>query len=69
MSSSSVTLAELGVILADPALVPTGMKIKRALNLDGGSSTALWVQRPGAEAPFYLSEFGIVRDFVGIVPR
>ncbi len=69
VSSSSVTLAELGVILADPVLTPGGMKIHRALNLDGGSSTALWVQQPGAQAPFYLTEFGIVRDFVGIVPR
>ncbi len=69
VSTSSVTLAELGSILADSALMPGGMKVRRALNLDGGSSTALWVQRPGAEAPFYLSEFGIVRDFVGIVPR
>jgi uncharacterized protein YigE (DUF2233 family) len=69
VSSSSVTLEELGAILADPALIPGGMKIRRALNLDGGSSTALWVQRPGAAAPFYLTEFGIVRDFVGIVPR
>ena len=69
VSTSSVTLEELGSILADPALTPGGMKIRRALNLDGGSSTALWVQRPAGAAPFYISEFGIVRDFVGIVPK
>ncbi len=69
VSCSSVTLEELGVILATPALMPGGMKIQCALNLDGGSSTALWVRRSGLESPFYINELGIVRDFVGIVPR
>jgi uncharacterized protein YigE (DUF2233 family) len=68
VSSSAVTLEELGAILADPALLPAGLRPERALNLDGGSSTALWVQQPGAE-PYSTPEFGIVRDFVGIVER
>jgi uncharacterized protein YigE (DUF2233 family) len=68
VSSSAVTLEELGAILADPALLPAGLHAERALNLDGGSSTALWVQQPGAE-PYSVPEFGIVRDFVGIVAR
>lgn len=68
VSATSLTLAELGAILADPALMPIGSKVDRALNLDGGSSTALWVRQPGS-TPFSLGEFGIVRDFVGIVPR
>lgn len=68
VSSSALTLAELGAILAEPALLPAGLKIERALNLDGGSSTALWVRQPGA-APFSIGEFGVVRDFIGIVPR
>lgn len=68
VSSSRLTLAELGAILAEPALLPGGLKVERALNLDGGSSTALWVRQPGA-APFSIGEFGIVRDFIGIVPR
>ena len=68
VSTSALTLAELGQILADPALLPGGLKIDKALNLDGGSSTALWVEQPG-QAPFYMHELGIVRDFVGIVPR
>lgn len=67
-STSALTLAELGAILAQPALLPGGMKVERALNLDGGSSTAMWVRQPGG-APFSIGEFGIVRDFVGIVPR
>ena len=66
--SSDVTLAEFGAILADPALLPGGLRIVGALNLDGGHSTAMWSSQPGRE-PFYLREGGSVRDFVGIVPR
>jgi uncharacterized protein YigE (DUF2233 family) len=68
VSSSAVTLEELGAILANPALLPAGLRAERALNLDGGSSTALWVRQPGAD-PYSVPEFGIVRDFVGIVER
>ncbi len=68
VSTTAVTLAELGAILAELPAVPLGWKVERALNLDGGSSTALWVRQPGA-APYSIGEFGIVRDFVGIVPR
>ena len=68
VSASALTLAELGRVLADPALLPGGMKISGALNLDGGHSTAMWSMQPGKE-PFYLREEGLLRDFVGIVPR
>ena len=68
VASSDVTLAEFGRILADPALLPDGLRIAGALNLDGGHSTAMWSQQPGRE-PFYLREGGSVRDFVGIAPR
>ena len=66
-----VTLEEFGSILADPALLPGGLKISRSLNLDGGGSTALWVRAaPGKGGePFSMGERGYVRDFVGIVPR
>ena len=67
-----VTLEEFGALLADPALLPGGLKIARALNLDGGGSTALWVRpAPGGRSvdPTPMSERGYVRDFVGIVPR
>lgn len=66
--SSALTLEEFGQVLADPALAPAGFRIDKALNLDGGSSTGLWAQQPG-QAPFYQREIGIVRDFVGVVPR
>ena len=68
VSTTALTLEELGTVLADPALLPGGGKIMLALNLDGGSSTSLWVEQPG-QGPLSLHEFGIVRDFVGIVPR
>ena len=68
VSTTALTLEELGTVLADAALLPGGLKIEHALNLDGGSSTSLWVEQPG-QAPASIREFGIVRDFVGIVPR
>jgi len=61
----STTLAETAEILATPAIFPEG-KILRALNLDGGSSTALWVR---GTSPFYAHEWKTVRDYLAIVPR
>jgi hypothetical protein len=61
----AVTLAEMGEILATPDMLPGG-KITRALNLDGGSSTGLWV---ATEPPFYRREGKDVRNFLGIVAR
>lgn len=61
----SVTLAEMASILAAAPVFPGG-KITRALNLDGGSSTGLWVE---GERPFYLREFKSVRNYLAIVPR
>lgn len=63
--SDAVSLADFGAILATPGIVPGG-KITRALNLDGGSSTGLWV---AGEPPFYHRELRNVRDFVAIVPK
>ena len=62
----SATLAETARILATPGLLPGG-KITRALNLDGGSSTALWVKRE--PAPFYSREWKGVRNYLAVVPR
>jgi uncharacterized protein YigE (DUF2233 family) len=61
----STTLAETADILATPALFPEG-KILRALNLDGGSSTALWVR---GDPPHYQREWKTVRNYLAIVPR
>lgn len=63
--AKSTSLADTAAILATPALFPDG-KILRALNLDGGSSTALWVR--GAP-PFYAREWKGVRNYLAIEPR
>ncbi|HLB34733.1 MAG: hypothetical protein A3F67_09455 [Verrucomicrobia bacterium RIFCSPHIGHO2_12_FULL_41_10] len=62
---SPVTLADASRVLlvASPKLFLTG-KIQRALNLDGGSSSALWVNFQSD--PFSQSEWGTVRNFLGL---
>lgn len=66
MIFSYATLAETAAILGNRAIFPD-FPIKQALNLDGGSSTALWVAT--VSRPFYLSEMGRVRNFLAILPR
>ncbi len=61
----SATLAEMAATLSSAEHFPGG-KVTRALNLDGGSSTGLWVR--GAR-PFYLCEFKDVRNYLAIVAR
>ena len=63
---SDVTLADLSNILASISI--PDFKIQRALNLDGGSSSAFWFKRANRSA-FSISEEKPVRDFVAIVPR
>jgi exopolysaccharide biosynthesis protein len=63
---SGVTLAQLAKILATPELAP-GLKTQRALNLDGGSSSAFWFARE--RDPFSISEQKTVRNFVAVVPK
>jgi exopolysaccharide biosynthesis protein len=61
---SRVSLADLGEILSLTNI--TGpQKLLRALNLDGGSSSAFWIADGGS----IVSEEKTVRDFVAIVPR
>jgi hypothetical protein len=64
---SGVSLAELAKILASTSLAED-LKIERALNLDGGSSSAFWFARENGSA-FSISEQKPVRDFVGIVSK
>lgn len=66
ISLSPVTLAEAAEILrATPFF--GGNFVTNALNLDGGSSTALWAAlQPN---PLSLPEFGAVRNYVVIIPR
>src|SRR4029450_6190196 len=64
---SDVSLAELSKILATTSFADD-LRIERALNLDGGSSTGFWFARENGSA-FSIPEHKPVRDFVGIVPR
>lgn len=59
------TLAETAEILASRDMLGRG-KVIRALNLDGGSSTGLWVR---GEPPFSIREGKEVRNYLAIVPR
>lgn len=61
------TLAGLARLLVVPGLIP-GMEIARALNFDGGKSTAFWARTPGGEV-HSEPEFTRVRNFVAILPR
>jgi uncharacterized protein YigE (DUF2233 family) len=64
--SSPVTLAQLGEILATARLAPD-LKIQRALNLDGGSSSAFWFA--GERGVISIPEQKTVRDFVVITAK
>ncbi len=63
---SDATLAGLGKILATPGIVQE-FKVQRALNLDGGSSSAFWFA--GEHRVFSIGEQKTVRNFVGIVTK
>jgi uncharacterized protein YigE (DUF2233 family) len=63
--ADAATLAEMGAILATPQ-VTGNVPVVRALNLDGGSSTGMWVR---GEREFYLREFKDVRNYLAIVAR
>jgi hypothetical protein len=64
---SDVSLAELANILATTPIVADS-KTRRAMNLDGGSSSAFWFAREDGSA-FSISGRKPVRDFVGVVPK
>lgn len=63
---SPATLADAAAVLSSPSVWPD-LKIQQALNLDGGSSSGLWVAAEGK--PFYRREFSTVRNFLAILPR
>jgi hypothetical protein len=64
---SNVSLAALANILAT-APVAANYKIRRAMNLDGGSSSAFWFARENGSA-FSIPGQKPVRDFVGVIPK
>jgi len=59
---SHVTLAQLAEIIA-----ALDLKIQRALNLDGGSSSGFWFA--GENGVFSIREQKTVRDYIAIVPK
>ncbi len=63
---SDATLAGLGKILT--SLAQPDFKIQRALNFDGGSSSAFWFKRANGSS-YSVGEYKFVRDFVAINPR
>ncbi len=63
LALSPVTLADAARILARKDVLPRG-KVLNALNLDGGSSTALWAGAAGVSIP----ELGAVRNFLLLMP-
>jgi exopolysaccharide biosynthesis protein len=64
---SETSLATIAEILARVPLGDSG-RVMRALNLDGGSSSAFYFRRSDGSA-LSISETKNVRDFVGIAPR
>ena len=64
---SEVSLADLANILATTPIA-ADLRIQRALNLDGGSSSAFWFARENGSA-FSIPERKPVRDFVALVPK
>jgi len=67
-TSSALSLAELGEVLADRDVI-TEFVPQRALNLDGGSSTGLYFDRGAGRKDFEVNPYKRVRNFLGIVPR
>ncbi len=62
--SSALTLHGLAQWLAEPGAFG-GFRVRSALNLDGGSSSAFWVLDRGVNRP----GFKPVRNYVGVRPR
>jgi uncharacterized protein YigE (DUF2233 family) len=64
---SDISLGQLANVLATTSVVGDS-KIRRAMNLDGGSSSAFWFARADGSG-FSLPGRKPVRDFVGVVPE
>ena len=64
----STTLAQLATSLSESG-DRYGFVIKTALNFDGGSSSAFWLDRGEENKPLYLREFKSVANYIGLVKR
>ena len=63
----SASLGALADLLASPGIIPN-LRVMRALNLDGGNSSAIWMRTARGQE---ISEPGwsTVRNFIAIVPH
>ena len=66
VTDSFFTLAELATLLATPGIIHE-LNVSRALNLDGGTSSALWART--TEGTAYLAEAKRVRNFLCLRER
>ncbi len=64
----SMTLSELSEVLSMPGFVP-GIKVHRALNLDGGTSSGIYFDTGAGNSDVYVSPIKRVRNFLGVSPR
>ena len=60
------TLSQLGSVLAENGALK-GFQISHAINLDGGSSSGLWVRQDNN--PLYFREVAKVRNFIGVAKK
>jgi hypothetical protein len=66
-TSDSCSLATLAALLATPGSLP-GLTVQRALNLDGGRSTAFWFRTADGQETSAPS-WSTVRNYLAIVPN
>jgi len=66
--SEALSLAELGEVLADADFSPS-RPVQRGLNLDGGTSSGIYLGPGWAGVPLSMEPIKRVRNFVGIAPR
>ena len=60
------TLSQLGSVLAKSGVLH-GFQIRNAINLDGGSSSGMWIRRDNN--PLYFREVAQVRNFLGVAKK
>lgn len=64
---SSCTLAEAGAILSKSQIFED-QNLEQGINLDGGSSTGLWIQSGQGSEDFLLRPLGAVSNYLGLFP-
>lgn len=62
--TTPITLRKLASWLTQPQALGN-FKVSTALNMDGGTSTAIWIASPH----LYRAPFKVVRNYIGVSPR